>query len=83
MTTVNCFQKCGFDDNQTDDGEDATELSIAKVDWGQLKAGVPLQEYVSCDKDDVMCEVHTLEQIMDEKFTSGMSEEGEKEDDGG
>jgi hypothetical protein len=33
--------------NQTDDGEDATELSIAKVDWGHLKAGVPLQEYVS------------------------------------
>jgi hypothetical protein len=49
---------------------------MAKVDWGQPKAGVPLQEYVSCD-DEVMCEVQTLEQMMDAKFTSDMSDGGE------
>jgi hypothetical protein len=77
------FKNCGFSLNQTNDGKDATELSIAKDDWGQPKAGVPLQEYVSCDNDDVMCEVQTLEQMMAEKFTSDMSKDGEKEDDGG
>jgi hypothetical protein len=29
-TIVNCFQKCGFNLNQTSDGEDVRELSIAK-----------------------------------------------------
>jgi hypothetical protein len=76
---VNCFQKCGFNLNQTNDGEDVRELSIAKNDWGKLKAGASFQKYVSCD-DNVRCEMQTLEQIMDEKFTSGVSEE---EEDGG
>jgi hypothetical protein len=80
-TIVNCFQKCGFDLNQTNDGEDVRELSIAKNDWGKLKARVSFQEYVSCDDNVVRCEVQTLEQMMDEKFTSGVSEE--EEDDGG
>jgi hypothetical protein len=31
-TIVNCFQKWGFNLNQTNDGEDAAELSIAKAD---------------------------------------------------
>jgi hypothetical protein len=43
MTTVNCFQKCGFNSNQTNDGEDATECSIAKDDWGQLRPGTDLR----------------------------------------
>jgi hypothetical protein len=38
--------------------------------------------YVSCDDNVVRCEVQTLEQMMDEKFTSGVSE-GEEEDNGG
>jgi hypothetical protein len=59
--------------NQTNDGEDATELSIAKDEWGQLKAGISFQEYVSWNNDAVTCEVQTLQKIMDEKFTSGMS----------
>jgi hypothetical protein len=80
---VNCFQKCGFNLNQTNDGEDVRELSIAKNNWGKLKAGVSFQEYVSCDDNVVKCEVQTLEQMMDEKFTSGVSEEEEEEDDGG
>jgi hypothetical protein len=81
-TIVNCFQKCGFNLNQTSDGEDVTELRIAKNDWGKLKAGISFQEYVSCDDNVVRCEVQTLEQVMDEKFTSGVSEE-EEEVDGG
>jgi hypothetical protein len=52
-----CFQKCGFNFNQSNDGEDATELSIAKDDWGQLKAGVSFQEYVSHDNNTVTSEV--------------------------
>jgi hypothetical protein len=83
MAIVNCFQKCGFNLNQTNDGEDVKELSIAENDWGKLKAGVSFQEYVSCDDNVVMCEVQTLEQMMDEKFTSGVSEEEEEDDDGG
>jgi hypothetical protein len=48
-----------------------------------MKADVSFQEYVSCD-NDVTCEVQTLEQMMDEKLTSGMSEEeGQEEDEGG
>jgi hypothetical protein len=79
-TTVNFFQKCGFNLNQTNDGEDVTELSIGENDWGKLKAGVSFQEYVSCDYNVVRFEVQTIEQMMDEKFTSGVSEE--KEDGG-
>jgi hypothetical protein len=83
-TIVNCFQKCGFNLNQTNDGEDVRELSIAENDWGKLKAGVSFQEYVSCDDNVVRCEVQTLEQMLDENFTSGVSEEEwEEEDDGG
>jgi hypothetical protein len=33
-------QKCECHLNQTHDGEDVTELSIAKDNWGLLKAGV-------------------------------------------
>jgi hypothetical protein len=36
-----------FLSNQTNAGEDATELSITKKDWGQLKAGIMFQEYLS------------------------------------
>jgi opacity protein-like surface antigen len=43
MTTVNGFRKCGFNLNQTNDGEDATECSIAKEHWGQLRAGADLR----------------------------------------
>jgi opacity protein-like surface antigen len=43
MTTVNCFQKYGFKCNQTNDGEDATECSMVKDDWGQLRAGADLR----------------------------------------
>jgi hypothetical protein len=60
-TIVNCLQKCGFNLNQTNDGEDVRELSIAENDWGKLKAGVSFQEYVSCDDNVVGCEVQTLE----------------------
>jgi hypothetical protein len=76
---VNCFQKCGFNLNQTNDGEDATELGIAEDDWGQLKAGVLIEEYASCDNYIVMCEVQTLQQMTNEKFTSDVSD---KDDDG-
>jgi len=34
------LQKCGCHLNQTHDGEDVTEFSLAKNDWGLLKAGV-------------------------------------------
>jgi hypothetical protein len=40
ITIVDCFQKYGFNLSQTNDSEDATELSIARDDWGQLKAGI-------------------------------------------
>lgn len=43
MTTVNCFQKCGFSLNQTNDGDAATDCSIAKDDWGQLRATADLR----------------------------------------
>jgi hypothetical protein len=51
------FQKCGFNLNQTNDGEDVRELSTAKNNGGKLKAGVSFQEYVSCDDNIVMCYV--------------------------
>jgi hypothetical protein len=75
VTHTNSVQKFGFRLNQINDGEDATKLSIAKDDWVQLKGGVPFQEYVSCGNEVVMCEVYTLEQTMDVKFTSDVSEE--------
>jgi hypothetical protein len=59
-TRVNCFQKCGFNLNQTNDGEDETELSTAEDDWGQVKADVSFQEYVS-NYNNAICKVHTLE----------------------
>jgi hypothetical protein len=40
MTTMNCFQKCGLNLNQINDGEDVTEPNTAEDDWGQLKAGI-------------------------------------------
>jgi hypothetical protein len=80
MTIVNCFQKCGFNLNQANNGEDVREISIAENDWSVLKAGVSFQEYVSCDDNVVRCEVQTLEQMIDEKLTCGVSKE---EDDGG
>jgi hypothetical protein len=36
---MDCILKCGFNLNSADDGEDATELSIARDDWIQHKAG--------------------------------------------
>lgn len=54
MTIVNYFQKCGFNFNQTDDGEDATYLSIDEDDWSQLNACVTFQEYTSCNNEVVM-----------------------------
>jgi hypothetical protein len=77
-TIVNCFQKSGFNLNETDDGEDVRELRIAENGWGKLKAGVSFHKHVSCDDNVVRCEVQTLEQMMDEKFTSGVSKEGEE-----
>jgi hypothetical protein len=77
MTIANCFQKCGFNLSQTNNGEGATDLSIAEDDWGQLKAGVSFQEHVSCDDYVVTREVQTLEQMMDEKFASDVSQEEE------
>jgi hypothetical protein len=62
VTLLNCFQECGFSLNETNDCEVGRELSIAKDDWGQLKAGVSFQEYVSCDDDVVTCEMQALEQ---------------------
>jgi hypothetical protein len=59
-TRVNCFQKCVFNLNQINDGEDETELSIVKDDWGQVKAIVSFQDNLSND-NDVKCKVHTLE----------------------
>jgi hypothetical protein len=79
---VNCFQKYGFNFNQTNDGEDVRELGTAENDWGKLKAGASFQEYVSCDDNVLRCEMHTLEQMMDEKFTSGVSVEEEEDDSG-
>jgi hypothetical protein len=46
VSVVNCFQKCGWDLNETDDGEDATELTIARDDWDLLKAGLSFQKHV-------------------------------------
>jgi hypothetical protein len=43
---VNCFQKCGFDLNETDDGEDSKEIAIARDDWDPLKAGLSFQKRV-------------------------------------
>jgi len=51
------------------DGEDETEVDMAKHDWDQLREGVSHGEYVLYD-DIIMCQVQTLDQIMDEKFTS-------------
>jgi hypothetical protein len=76
---VNCFQKCEFNLNEINDVEDVRELSIAENDWGKLKAGASFQEYVSSDDNVVRCEVQTLEQMMDEKFTSGVPEEEEED----
>jgi hypothetical protein len=83
-TIVNCFQKCGYNLNQSSDNEDAAELSIAKDDWDELKTGVSFQEYVTCDNDAISHEVQTLGQMINEKFTSDVSEEEverEEEDD--
>jgi len=54
VTLVNYFKKCKFNINQASDHEDVTELSTGKDDWSQLKANVPSQEHVSCDKDAVI-----------------------------
>jgi hypothetical protein len=78
MTTVDCFHKRGFNLNQSNDSEDITEPSIAKDNWGQLKAGVSFQDYVSCENNVVTCKVQTLEQIKDGKLTSDVSEEEEE-----
>ena len=53
--------------------------TLAKSDQEQFEAGVSFQEYVSCDNNVVTCEVQTLEQMMDEEPTSGMSEEERQE----
>jgi hypothetical protein len=36
-TIVKCFQKCGLNLNQSNDGEDAIESRVAEDDWFQLK----------------------------------------------
>jgi hypothetical protein len=58
-----------------------------KDEWGQVKPGVPFQKYVSCGGcgggGGVMCEVQTLEQMMDEKVTSDKLKEDEEENDDG
>jgi hypothetical protein len=49
--TVECFQKCGFNLNEANDGEDQVELGITKDDWGQQNTGISFQEHVSCDQN--------------------------------
>jgi hypothetical protein len=47
---------------------------------GSYKPVLLFQEYWSFDNDDVTYEERSFEQIMDWKFTSDMSENGEEED---
>jgi hypothetical protein len=51
MISVNCFQKCGFNLNWTNDVDNQGELSIPKDNCGQLKAYVSFQEYVFIDNN--------------------------------
>lgn len=45
---------------------------------------MPFSACVSCDdNDDVACDVQTLEEMMDDKFMSHVSEEEEDDDGGG
>ena len=44
------------------------------------KQVLSFQGYISCDNDDVTCEVQTLEQIVDWVFTSDVSEDGQAEE---
>lgn len=62
--------------------ENPTQLSITKDDWGQFKVGVLFSACVSCD-NDVTCELLILEEMMDDKFMSDVSEEEEDDDGGG
>jgi hypothetical protein len=73
-TTVNCFQKCGFNWYETNDSKNVTELSIPEDEWSQLKAGPSFQEYVSSANNVVTCELQTLQQMMDEMSTSELYE---------
>jgi uncharacterized protein with PhoU and TrkA domain len=73
---VNCCQKCGYILNQNKD-EDATELSIAQDDLSELKVDVSFQGCVYSEKDSIWCEVQTLEELADVKFTSVASNEEE------
>ena len=54
------------------------------VSWNMSGASrkqvLSFQEYLSFDKDNVTYGVWSLEQTMDWKFTSDMSEDGEEED---
>jgi hypothetical protein len=51
---MNCFQKCGFNQNEASDGKDRVELGITKDDWGQQNTGISFQEHVSYDHKIVM-----------------------------
>jgi len=73
---VNCCHKCGYILNQNKD-EDAAELNIAQGDWHELKVGVSFQGCVYSYKYAIWCEVQTLEEVVDVKFMSVVSNEEE------
>ena len=52
-----------------------------KADCTQLKAGVSLQDYVSCNNDVVTHDMQALEQMKDAKLTSDVFKEEEEEED--
>lgn len=71
---MKCFQKCGFNSYETNDGKNVTELSIPEDEWGQLKVGASFEECVSSDNNAVTCQLQTLQKITDEKSTPDVSE---------
>jgi hypothetical protein len=74
MTLVNSFQKCGFNLTQTNNGIrcNRTYHSL-RIRPARDRCTI---SRICNDNNDVMCEVKTLEQMVDREVTFDVLEEG-------
>jgi len=78
-TTENCFKKCGFSSGgeYINVGNDA--LNEQKDNWCSLKtSGVEFDEYVSCDASISVCEIQSVDQVIQDHLTCEEEEKKKK-----
>jgi len=70
-TTENCFKKCGFSSGgEYIDVSNDVLNEQQKDNWCSLKtSGMEFDEYVSCDTSVIVCEIQSVDQVIQDHLT--------------